>query len=347
MNRKIVLSIGIALLFLAFYLFYRLFTQAQIATSSERSENDKAKSYFSQASDGFEVDSFYLESSKNLFQSDGGFLRFDEIMARARTGEINLVSELWTLRRQCPEGSTREQCNEYVKAFLKNEYSGDEANKLISLLNSYLRYEEAMSHYELPANASNEEKYELVKTFRRTFFSRDDADFVFGLEEATADFSFNRRKFLDETKNVSGDERMRQYENYRKKTFGDYYDSVSAREPKFDRYETELELRNNELAKLDPTAKESKEREVRTRYFGKDGNDRMEKVTRELKQEEEKENQLAKEEAEFLRKNPNLKGDEKNRKLMELRTQVLGSKESAEEYSRRKQYETEMKNLSE
>ncbi|TGN20767.1 lipase secretion chaperone [Leptospira idonii] len=349
MNRKLILILLSSLSALVLILILiKVFSGSPEQTQNEEENpNDKAQSYFSSSGDGFEVDPYYLESSKNLFQPDGRFLRFDEIMDRVRSGEINLVSELWTLRRQCPEGSTREQCNEYIKAFLKNQYSEEEAKHLMTLLNGYLRYEEAMVQFETPKDISNQEKYELVKNFRRKFFSNDDANLVFGLEETTAEFSFNRKQFLDETKNVSGDERIRQYDQFRKKTFGNYYESVQAREPKFGKFETEMELRNIELSKLDSSQRDTKEKEIRIRYFGKDGNERMEKVLKDMKEEEEREKKLAKEEEEYLRKNPNLPEKEKEKKLLEMRTQILGSKELAEEYTRRQEYEKNMKELTE
>ncbi|TGL45030.1 lipase secretion chaperone [Leptospira perdikensis] len=338
------LSYGIGALLLA-YIAFRYFSPNPMDTTNEDNPNDKAESYFRTQSDGFSVDPFYLESAKTIFSADGQFLRFDEILARAKSGELNLISELWSLRRQCPEGSTREQCHEYIKAFIQNEYGGDDAKRLVSMLSNYLKYEEAMVHLD-PSSKSytNQERYEQIKQLRRKYFAKEDAELIFGLEEATADFSFNRKNFLDETKNIKAEERIRLYEDYRKKSFGTFYDAVAAREPKFDKFETEMDLRQNELSKLSSTEREAKEKEVRIRYFGKDGNDRMEKVLKEMKEEEEKISKLETEEKTFLKNNPNLSNSEREKKLMELRVQTLGSKELAEEYSRRLEYEKTLKN---
>lgn len=321
-----------------------------LSSPEEENPNDKAESFFrSQSdSDGYSVDPYYLEGAKTLFSPDGRFLNFEEIFERAKKGELNLVSELWALRRQCPEGSTREQCHEYIKAFLKNEFSEADANRLIGMLSNYLKYEEAMVNLDTTSKSfSNYEKYEQVKQLRRKIFSKEDADLIFGLEESTAEFSFNRKNFLEETKNLKSDERIRLYNEFRKKSFGPYYDAVITREPKFDRFETEMELRQSEYSKLPLKEREIKEKEIRIQYFGKDGNERMEKVLQEIKEEEEKISKLEVEEKKLLAKNPNLSTEEKERKLMELRTTVLGSKELAEEYSRRIEYERSLKNQSE
>ncbi|MCG6151822.1 lipase secretion chaperone [Leptospira bandrabouensis] len=346
MNLKIFRYLSYVLVaILLLYIVYRIIGPSELETSNEENPNDKAESYFRTQSDGFSVDPFYLESAKTIFSPDGQFLRFDEILSRAKSGELNLVSELWNLRRQCPEGSTREQCHEYIKAFLQNEYGGEDAKRLINMLSNYLKYEEAMVHLD-PSSKSytNQERYEQIKQLRRKYFAKEDAELIFGLEEATADFSFNRKNFLDETKNLKADERLRLYEDYRKKSFGNYYNAVVAREPLFDKFENEMDLRQAELSRLSGSERESKEKEVRIRYFGKDGNDRMEKVLKEIKEEEEKISKLQGEEKNLLKNYPNLSESEREKKLMELRIQTLGSKELAEEYTRRMEYEKTLKN---
>ncbi|XDD43520.1 lipase secretion chaperone [Leptospira sp. WS60.C2] len=338
------LSFGLIALFFLFVI-YKLTQNNEFTSSNEENPNDKAESFFRTQSDGFSVDPFYLESAKSIFSPDGQFLRFDEILAKAKSGELNLISELWNLRRQCPEGSTREQCHEYIKAFIQNEYSGEDAKKLLHLLTNYLKYEEAMVQLD-PSSKSytNAERYEQIKQLRRKYFSKEDSELIFGLEEATAEFSFSRKNFLEETKNIKADDRIRLYEDFRKKTFGNYYNAVVGREPQYDKFETEMDLRQNELAKLSNQERESKERDVRIRYFGKDGNERMEKVLKEIKEEEEKITKLEMEEKNLLKNNPNLSDSEKEKKLMELRIKTLGSKELAEEYTRRLEYENTLKN---
>ncbi|MGV3667805.1 MAG: lipase secretion chaperone [Leptospira bouyouniensis] len=346
MNTKYIrpFSIGLFVIIILFVM-YQFTKSNEFGSANEENPNDKAESYFRTQSDGFSVDPFYLESAKSIFSPDGNFLKFDEIFAKARSGELNFISELWNLRRQCPEGSTREQCHEYIKAFIQNQYSGEDAKKLLNLLTNYLKYEEAMVQLD-PSSKSytNAERYEQIKQLRRKYFAKEDAELIFGLEEATADFSFNRKNFLDETKNLKADERIRLYEDFRKKTFGPYYNAVVSREPQYDKFETEMDLRQNELSKLSGSERDNKEREVRIRYFGKDGNERMEKVLKEIKEEEEKISKLEIEETNYLKNNPNLSDSEKEKKLMELRIKTLGSKELAEEYTRRLEYEKTLKN---
>lgn len=60
------------------------------------------------------------------------------------------------------------------------------------------------------------------------------------------------------------------------------------------------------------------------------------------KESDEKEKQTAQEEADWIRKNPNVKVETKQKALMEIRIKNLG-KEEAEEYSRRFKYEEEIK----
>ncbi|GBF50334.1 hypothetical protein LPTSP4_18590 [Leptospira ryugenii] len=309
-------------------------------SESEENPNEKAISYFQNQEDGFFVDPFYLESAKSIFTGEGGFLSYEEIISKAKSGELNLIFELWNLRRQCPEGSTREQCHEYIKAFLQNQYSAEEAKKLIQMLTNYLKYEEAMANIDTSSQSyTNQEMYDTIKQMRRKFFSKEEAELIFGLEEATAEFSYNRKNFLEETKNLKAEDRLKSYEEFRKKTFGQYYKAIAEREPKYDKFETEMELRRNELTKLSAQERDTKEKEIRIRYFGKEGNERIEKVLKDMKEEEERITKLEKEEANFLKNNPNLSASERDKKLLEMRTQALGSKELAEEYGRRLEYE--------
>ncbi|MGQ2870920.1 lipase secretion chaperone, partial [Leptospira santarosai] len=44
-----------------------------------------------------------VDTSRRIFDENGNWLSFDELLRYASTGEINLVSELWALRKECPE----------------------------------------------------------------------------------------------------------------------------------------------------------------------------------------------------------------------------------------------------
>jgi len=278
-----------------------------------------------------------MESS--LFQPDGNFLSFFEVMAKARSGEISLVSELWALRRQCPENATREQCKSLLISFLQKEYGTEDASKLIELLEKYYSYEEELSKRDFASKANLEDKYDRIKELRRQIFSKEDAELIFGLEEAQVEYQFAGKRFLEETKKLSGEERVKQYEIFRKKVYGNYYPVVLNREPAYDRYTMELELRSIELEKLPLEKREEKERELRIRYFGKEGNQRMEKVAEDLRKEREREEKLLQLEKDFLQKNPRLSDKEKEARIFDLRVQTLGGKDAAEEYSRRREAE--------
>ncbi|TGK39253.1 hypothetical protein EHQ12_02785 [Leptospira gomenensis] len=283
-----------------------------------------------------------VDTSRRIFDENGDWLSFDELIRFASTGEVNLVSELWALRRQCPENSGFEQCNEIIRAFIADHYSGKDAEYLMKLFSGYLKYETVMREYELPEKLSRAEKYELVKKKRREYFSENDAKLVFGMEEAEESFRDSLGGFLKETETLSGDKRMERYEEFRKNVYGQYYNTLQKREPKFNTYETEMFLREKELEKMNLSDKTGKTRSIREKYFGKDGADRIDAVYREIEEREKKEKSSQNEEAEWIRKNSNVKGEAREKALMEIRIRNLGPEE-AEEYSRRLKYEEEIK----
>ncbi|PJZ53939.1 lipase secretion chaperone [Leptospira adleri] len=283
-----------------------------------------------------------VDTSRRIFDENGNWLTFDELMQYAATGEVNLVSELWALRRQCPENTGFEQCNEIIRAFIADHYSGKDADYLMKLFSGYLRYETTMREFELPDKLSRAEKYELVKKKRREIFSDNDAKLIFGLEEAEETYRDSLSGFLKETESLNGDKRLERYEEYRKNVYGQYYNTVKTREPKYNTYETEMFLRDKELERMNLSDRNGKTRSIREKYFGKDGADRMDAVYKEIEEREKKEKQTQTEETDWLQKNSNVKGEARDKALMEIRIKNLG-KEEAEEYSRRLKYEEEMK----
>ncbi|EPE85298.1 hypothetical protein LEP1GSC021_2651 [Leptospira noguchii str. 1993005606] len=148
--------------------------------------------------------------------------------------------------------------------------------------------------------------------------------------------------FLKDTETLNGEQRIQKYEEFRKNVYGQYYNTIKKREPKYNTYETEIFLREKELEKMNISERNSKTRQIREKYFGKDGADRMETVYKESEEKEKKEKQTAQQESDWIVKNPNVKGEAKEKALMEIRINNLG-KEEAEEYSRRLKYEEEIK----
>ncbi|WP_078125811.1 lipase secretion chaperone [Leptospira alexanderi] len=219
-----------------------------------------------------------VDTSRRIFDENGNWLSFDELLRYASTGEVNLVSELWALRRECPEDLIYEQCNEVIRAFIADHYSGKEVEYLMNLFSSYLKYEITMREFELSDELSNAEKYELIKKKRREFFSDNDAQLIFGLEEAEETYRNSLGGFLSDTESLNGEQRMQRYEEFRKNVYGQYYNTVKKRESKYNTYETEMFLREDELERMSSSDRNNKTNHIREKYFGKDGVDRVDTV---------------------------------------------------------------------
>ncbi|WP_061220976.1 lipase secretion chaperone [Leptospira borgpetersenii] len=231
-----------------------------------------------------------VDTSRKIFDENGNWLSFDELLRYASTGEVNLVSELWALRRECPEDLIYEQCNEVIRAFIADHYSGKEVEYLMNLFSSYLKYEITMREFEFSDDLSNAEKYELIKKKRREFFSDNDAQLIFGLEEAEETYRNSLGGFLIDTESLNGEQRIQKYEEFRKNVYGRYYNTVKKRESKYSTYETEMFLREDELERMSLADRNNKTKYMREKYFGKDGTDRIDTVySNETEERERKE----------------------------------------------------------
>lgn len=273
-------------------------------------------------------------------------LSYEQLVEAARKGEVSLVSELWRLRRQCPEGMDRYDCNIRIRQFIMDKFLPPGNEQLVELFTKYLKYEEEMSRFQLPKDITLAQQYKLIQEKRRDFFGPEDAQLVFGFEEAKAGYATEFKSFREQTTGLTGDARVEAYEAMRKKAYGDYYEAVVAREPRFTKYEVELELRDGDLAGLDAGKRGVYVTEMREKYFGKDGAARMAVVDVEIAERETKLLSYKSAEAEFLKDNAELGDDERDKKLMELRVQFFG-KDEAEAYSRRESYERAMREMRE
>lgn len=324
MNKKIIIGAAVSivvLLLVAIFILGRGGTSSHAGTGLPDEE--------------FENWSLLGPEGAEIFDEDD-MLGYEELMAAARTGKISLVSELWRMRRKCGTADI-EKCDEQLRAFLKEKFKFPDNEKLIGLLDKYITYERTMRQLKLPDNVTSQQKYALIREQRRKIFGEEDANLVFGLEEAKAVFSFQYQDFVKASAGQKGDARMAKYEEMRRKTYGSYYDAIVAAEPPFNRFETEMALRDADLAGAG-AGKDALVQTMREKYFGPEGAARMAEVDKQLEQEEVREREMEAAEKKFLAENANLSAEEKEKRLIELRIKYLGAEE-AEAYTRRKSLE--------
>ncbi|MCE9596519.1 MAG: lipase chaperone [Spirochaetia bacterium] len=276
----------------------------------------------------------------DLFDEEG-MLSYDELIAQAKKGRISLVSELWRMRRNCPKDMDFHACNEKLRAFIGKKFPYPDNEKLIALFDKYIRYEQTMMETKFGDNLTNQQRYAAIKQKRRELFGEEDAQLVFGLEESKAGFAFALQDFAKSTAGQSGDARIASYEAMRRKNFGNYYDAVVAAEPAYNKFETEVMLRDADLSKASDEQKSAMTQAMREKYFGPEGAKRMADLDKQLGQEREKETQLQAAEKKFLADNASMSEADKTAKLLELRKKYLGDDE-AEAYTRRMEYEKYM-----
>ncbi|MBL8021400.1 MAG: lipase [Leptospirales bacterium] len=269
---------------------------------------------------------------------------FGEFIDQLKNGKVNFVWELWAMRAECKEDMTPDACDASILKFIDERYTSPEREKLKELFTKYFKYEATMRETAIPSDLSFVEKYNLVKKKRREILGNDDAELVFGMEESQVEFLDVGPKLIAATKNLSGDERVKQYNALKKNTLGSYYDAVVAREDKYQNYETEIELRNADLMKLPEAERRSRTLALQEQYFGKEAAEKIAQAQAEEAAEQKKLADYQAKEKEFLAQNASLNDAQKKEKLLELRIQMLG-KEEAEAYERRQQFEQAVKEI--
>lgn len=273
----------------------------------------------------------------SVFDSEN-LLNFNEFTDKLKSGEINFVWEVWKLRRLCPDDFKPDQCNDVILKQIDKSYTPPDNEQLKSIFKDYFRYEVAIRELELPPTNKFEEKYDLIKKKRNEIFKDENSKLIFGMEEAKVEFLNLQKDFLETSKKLSGEERVKGYEALKKKTYGTFYENMKSREDTYTNYQTEISLREDDLKKLSPETKMVQTRAIQEKYFGKDGADRIQKSIEEASKEEKKIQDYEKKEAEFLSQNSGINLKEKEEKLREIRINILG-KEEADAYARRKELE--------
>ena len=281
-------------------------------------------------------------------------LTYEKIIELAKNGRLNLVSELWKFRRKCPktgkEDKTIEEkkqeylaCNNMIRQFILAKFPPPGGKHLESIMVKYLEYEKLMSTVDL-SSKSPQDRYNLMKQKRRDVFGEEDTKLIFGLQETKVSYQKTYTNFLNETKGLSGAERIKKYEEMRKEAYGDYYEAVAEREPKYTKYTVELDLRSEEMEKMKAEGRIEEVTAMREKYFGKAGAERMAKVDQDIAKRKETEKKYAEAENTFLSQNAELSDADREKQLMKLRVEHFGQEE-AEAYTRRENYRKFMENV--
>lgn len=328
MNKKIVLLAGLVVLGLA------------VAMIMLRS-SDSSPQGSGQARSIFEMFSRSGGDSATSVLMSGNNIDYNDFMRKLRSGEVNFIWELWAMRAKCDEPSTPEQCDEAIIAHIEKNLPSPEKEQLVGLFRKYFSYEAKMREFDLSKANNFEQRYALIKGKRRELLGPEDSQLIFGMEESQIDFIDLARQNVESTKELSGDERVRQYEALKKKTYGPYYKAVVGREDSFANYQTELELRQGDFAKYDAAERDQRTAEIQKRYFGKDAALAIAKARKEELAEQRRMADYQKKEQEFLSQNASLSEEKKQAGLRDLRVQVLGADEAAA-YERRLKFEADI-----
>lgn len=251
----------------------------------------------------------------------------EDIIDSVRTGRIDLQAELRNLRSHCPARLNTIECDRWVMDLLYQLPAPDN-QKLAMLFKTYLQYEQDRRSLG-ESTLTMEEKYRLIQKKRLDLFGEEDSKLVFGLEEANFYYQRLIQEFSGDTHSQTPpDERLRIFESKRRQIFGPYYETLKERESPDSRYGLELLVRQTEIQKMHEPDRKSYLRSLRLHYYGEE---RALEMEREISPEQAaladrntKLNEFLKAEEEFLKKNPGIQGEEKARRIEEIRKQIYG-----------------------
>lgn len=328
----------IVVLFLIFFLGLLYFLKQDSSTNQSKSALSPEEQMAMERISPLGTGEGFWEEAISPFREDKA-KPYLELLDDLKSGRVNFVWEVWALRRKCKAEYTPDQCNATILAYIDSEYESPDKEKVKDLFLSYFRYEEEYRKWEQPTDLSFVELYEKIKAKRRDVLE-DKADLIFGMEESQVSFLEGSQNFIKQSANLPAEQRVKQFEDLKKKTYGTYYDSLVSREDKFDHYQLEMSLREKEFSAIsDPKEKEKYLNRIETKYFGKE---RAANLAEERAKETKFKESISKyesKEKDFLRDNANLSATEKEKKLKDLRIQFLGSEEEADAYVRRKNIE--------
>lgn len=328
----------IVVLFLIFFLGLLYFLKQDSSTNQSKSSLSPEEQMAMERISPLGTGEGFWEEAISPFREDKA-KPYLELLDDLKSGRVNFVWEVWALRRKCKAEYTPDQCNATILAYIDSEYESPDKEKIKDLFLAYFRYEEEYRKWEQPTDLSFVELYEKIKAKRRDVLE-DKADLIFGMEESQVSFLEGSQNFIKQSANLPAEQRVKQFEDLKKKTYGTYYDSLVSREDKFDHYQLEMSLREKEFSAIsDPKEKEKYLNRIETKYFGKE---RAANLAEERAKETKFKESISKyesKEKDFLRDNANLSATEKEKKLKDLRIQFLGSEEEADAYVRRKNIE--------
>lgn len=328
----------IVILFLIFFLGLLYFLKQDSSTNQSKNSLSPEEQMAMERISPLGTGEGFWEEAISPFREDKA-KPYLELLDDLKSGRVNFVWEVWALRRKCKAEYTPDQCNATILAYIDSEYESPDKEKVKDLFLAYFRYEEEYRKWEQPSDLSFVELYEKIKAKRRDVLE-DKADLIFGMEESQVSFLEGSQNFIKQSANLPAEQRVKQFEDLKKKTYGTYYDSLVSREDKFDHYQLEMSLRDKEFSAIsDPKEKEKYLNRIETKYFGKE---RAANLAEERAKETKFKESISKyesKEKDFLRDNANLSATEKEKKLKDLRIQFLGSEEEADAYVRRKNIE--------
>lgn len=191
---------------------------------------------------------------------------FSHAIEQARKGKLDLYAELTNLYKRCDK-LVKNKCLEKIVSILPSSYSSTDKRVFEEIFNKVIQYEEYVQTLKQSGKDSPEQK-DSIRQKRTEIFGDKDRQLLFGLDESKTDLEIAFQELVNNKNILSGEEKLRLFEETKRRTLGIYYETIISSESRFDKYKAEVKLRKFELT--DSKNKEEVLKSIRIKHFGRE-----------------------------------------------------------------------------
>ncbi len=293
--------------------------------------------------DNYIIDKSYNIKLKDIeaYYKNFDFNR-DSIKECFSNGVINqyTLKFFLTLDKRFKDSKDMDDQMEKARQYLYSVMSADEADKLLEVYSTYLKYQKGLheksKEWGMPMNADDSiALLHNLQEYRREVFGNENADILFGASLKAQEYPI-RRGVIVADGSLYGAQKEERLKDLNRDMWGSEANDVEAYAKPYIRYQEKLQIYRRDLSEMNAEEKQAKIRTFREELFSPDQVQRLDDVDRSISEEKQKEENYRALESRIMY-DPDLDQDEKEQKIRELQDRTFG--DDAEAYRRRQAVE--------
>jgi lipase chaperone LimK len=225
---------------------------------------------------------------------------------------------------------------EKTRQYLYSVMSTDEADKLLAVYSTYLKYQKTLheksKEWGMPKNP--EETIKLLhnlQEYRREVFGRETADILFGASLKAQEYPIRRGAIVG-NRDLYGADKEKKLKELDRDMWGNEANSVEAYAKPYTRYQEKMQIYSKDMSELGADEKQAKIKKFREDIFTPEEVARLDGVDQAIAEGKQKEDNYRSMESRIM-SDPNLDKEEKEQKVRDLQDQTFG--EDADAFRRR------------